>query len=394
MKRVPITLLFLCASAAIFFMAACTGAPPPRKGSKSETAAETATEEDVIRIVIMQYEQIVRISVQGGSVVSDGKTHVLDSNESLTVDRAFLHRDGESYSLPATIESPNPLTIDGTAVYGHLRIQDGYLISLLPIEIYIVGVLNGELPASWPSEVLKAQAVVSRTYAYSRVSQHSNEIFDAGSSELFQKYNFTQSNEAIERAVQETADEILLYQNRPIEVFFHACSGGRTENSRDVFQVDYPYLRSIPDPYCAKNERFYWSYTTNGTAVSSALNGYGLTQQSKGIVRDIRIYEKTGSGRAASFLILHEDGERVIVPGNAMRLAIDATQFKSLLITRIEKRRSRNAVEFTFEGRGYGHGVGMSQWGAKSMADQGFTYRDILRFYYRGTKIGTVWDIR
>ena len=77
-----------------------------------------------------------------------------------------------------------------------------------------------------------------------------------------------------------------------------------------------------------------------------------------------------------------------------MRLAIDAKSLKSLLITRVSRHMSGGKTEFTFEGRGYGHGVGMSQWGAKEMADQGFTYRNILSYYYRGTRVGTTWDIR
>jgi stage II sporulation protein D len=386
--------LFICAVAAALSISACTGAPPAREEKKRIHSAKTEAKDDTIRIAIMQYRQRIHISAQGGSIVAGGETHILDSNESLAVDTAFLYRNGAGYALPATIESPNPLYVDGTAVYGHLHIQDGYLISLLPIEVYVVGVLYGEVPSSWPSEVLKAQAVVSRTYAYGRVSRQANELFDAGSSELFQKYNFTQAQGAVEHAVQDTAEEILLYQNMPIEAFFHACSGGRTESSRDVFQRDYPYLRSIPDPYCAKNERFFWTYTIDAATVQKSLNVYGLTEESERGIRDIRIHDKTGSGRAASFLLIYEDGERVIVQGNAMRLAIDSTSFKSLLITRIEKSRGPDGVEFIFEGRGYGHGVGMSQWGAKDMADRGFAYRDILKFYYRGARIGSIWDLR
>ena len=89
-------------------------------------------------------------------------------------------------------------------VYGHLVIQDGYLINLIPIEIYVTGVLNGEVPSSWPSEVLKAQAVVSRTYAQLRIKQYDDKLFHAGSSELFQKYDYTQTNDAIERAVRDS----------------------------------------------------------------------------------------------------------------------------------------------------------------------------------------------
>ena len=161
-----------------------------------------------------------------------------------------------------------------------------------------------------------------------------------------------------------------------------------------MFQKDLPYLRSIPDPYCAKNERFFWSYTADAATIAKALQVSGLIGTNSVSIRDIRIHERTGSGRVDTFSIQLKNGERVIVHGNAMRLALDAKSFKSLLITNIEKRTNSGTMEFTFDGRGYGHGVGMSQWGAKEMADQGFTYRHILNHYYRGTRIGTIWDIR
>ena len=380
-----------CIAIIALAIAACTGSPPPREG---ERAAVGSPKEEHIRIAIMQYEYSIQISVQKGKITTGQRTVTLDTPQILTVDQTSLHMDGRTYLLPATIESPNPLHVHDTPVYGHLIIQDGYLISLLPIEIYVMGVLNGEVPSSWPSEVLKAQAVVSRTYAYGRIQQHQDKLFHAGSSQLFQKFDYTQTNQAIERAVQDTVDEILLYQNQPIEAFFHACSGGRTENCRDVFHKDYPYLRSIPDPYCAKNKRFFWSYTAHADHIAEALHAYGLTDDHTESIRDIRIHDRTGSGRAASFSIQLENGEKLIVPGNSMRLAIDAKSLKSLLITNVDKKKSSGTVEFTFEGRGYGHGVGMSQWGAKEMADQGFTYKHILSYYYRGTRIGTIWDIR
>ena len=381
----------VCACAVILLITACTGFPPPREG---EGVPDAAPAQEIIRIAIIQYEQALRISVEEGNITAGQETLILGSPQTLTVDPVSLHIDGRTLPLPATIESPKPLRMEDTPIYGHLLIQDGYLISMLPIEIYTMGVLNGEVPSSWPEEVLKAQAVVSRTYAYLRVLQHQDELFHAGSTEMFQKFDYTDANEAIERAVQGTRDEVLLYQNQPIEAFFHACSGGRTENCRDVFQKDLPYLRSISDPYCAKNERFFWSYTADATTIAETLQVSGLIGTDSVSIRDIRIHERTGSGRVDTFSIQLEKGERVIVQGNKMRLALDAKSFKSLLITNIEKRTDSGTMEFTFDGRGYGHGVGMSQWGAKEMADQGFTYRQILNHYYRGTRIGTTWDIR
>jgi stage II sporulation protein D len=381
----------VCGAVAVMAIASCGSAPPPRERARSESGRPI---EEYIRIAIMEYEHTVHISIRGGTLSSGKQTLTMDSPKTLTVYDDSLVVEENKLQLPVTIESPSPLHINDRPVYGHLIIEDGYIINQLPIDVYVTGVLNGEVPSSWPLEVLKAQAVISRTYAQLRIMQYDDKLFHAGSSELFQKYEYTQNSDAIERAVRDTMNEILLYQDQPIEAFFHACSGGRTENSRDVFQKDLPYLRSIPDPYCAKNERFFWTYTVPADHIAESLYEYGLTDDYVKNIRDIRIHDRTGSGRVASFSVQPEGHERLIIPGNSMRLAIDAKSFKSLLITRISRHMSGGKTEFTFEGRGYGHGVGMSQWGAKEMADQGFTYRDILHYYYRGTRVGTVWDIR
>jgi len=381
----------VCGAIAVMAIASCGSAPSPRERYRQESYKPI---EEYIRIAIMEYEHAVHISIQGGAISSGNQTITLNSPKTLTVHGASLAVEGSKLQLPVTIESPGPLHINDRPVYGHLIVEDGYIINVLPIDEYVTGVLNGEVPSSWPLEVLKAQAVVSRTYAQLRILQYDDELFHAGSSELFQKYEYTQNSDAIERAVRDTTNEILLYQNQPIEAFFHACSGGRTENSRDVFQKDLPYLRSIPDPYCAKNERFFWTYTVTADHIANFLYEYGLTADHIMNIRDIRIHDRTGSGRVASFSVQSEGQERLIIPGNSMRIAIDAKSFKSLLITSVSRHMSGDKTEFTFEGRGYGHGVGMSQWGAKEMADQGFTYRDILSYYYRGARVGTIWDIR
>ncbi len=387
--RVKQTYVFVCT--ALMFIVSCTGAPPIREEGRP---AERAPVRETIRIAVMQYEQPVHILVEDGSIDAGTDNLSLGSPQTLTVDGDSLHVAGKRLSLPATIQSSQPLVIDGRVAYGHLRIQDGYLISIVPVEIYTIGVLHGEVPASWPVEALKAQAVVSRTYAYSHILKNRDELFDAGSTHMFQKYDYTVTNDEIERAVQSTRDEILFYQDQPIEVFFHSCSGGRTESCKDVFQRDLPYLRSIPDPYCAKNERFFWSYSADAALIGTALREAGVTGFDSVDIRDIHIAERTGSGRVRIFAVRLSNGDSVVVQGNTMRIALDPTAFKSLLITKIEKRNTGGQIEFTFHGRGYGHGVGMSQWGAKEMAYQGFSYKHILKYYYRGTRIGSIWDIR
>jgi stage II sporulation protein D len=383
------TRYFITAAALLVLLLNGCAAPPT---VRDERAPETRVDE--IRIAIKRYDQKVAIFVAEGFIDTGGSRLSIQSPKTLSVDRVSLQWGHMRVPLPATIRSDRAVVLEGRPYYGHLLIQDGYVINIIPIDVYTVGVLSAEVPASWPIEALKAQAVVSRTYAYNRILRNQNSPFDAGSSEMYQKYEYGEGSTALEEAVMATKDEVLLYRDEPIEAFFHSCSGGRTESSRDVFQDDLPYLRSIPDPYCAKDERFAWSYRVDAEQIGRILRELGMVDDQAVTVRDIRAAGKTGSGRVKDFLISLEQGGQVVVGGNQLRLALDPTLFKSLLITRIEGESSSNGMSFLFQGRGYGHGVGMSQWGAKGMADRGFSYRKILAYYYPGTRIGRIWDIR
>jgi stage II sporulation protein D len=346
-----------------------------------------------IRVVILKYKEPLEISVQDGIIENDTGSYPLPPIFRVTIDEKYLHANGNPFSLPVTLRSSQPIEIDGKNYLGWVLIQDYLFINIVPIEEYVIGVLNAEIPASWPMEALRAQAIVSRTYAYRKIRDNRDELFDVGSTEMYQKYDYFGSDSRIAQAVGSTVHKIILYQNEPIEVFFHSCSGGRTENSSDVFMKDLAYLRSIPDPYCTRDERFYWTFTADNPQVVRALKKMNAPIQEGREVKSIRVHRRTGSGRAKEFLIHFEGESKLVVHGNRFRIAMDPKQFKSLLISRIVTQKRDGEVIFIFQGRGYGHGVGMSQWGAKGMAEQGFDYRRIIEHYYRGTRIGMVWDI-
>jgi stage II sporulation protein D len=214
--------------------------------------------------------------------------------------------------------------------------------------------------------------------------------YDIENTEMHQVFEYREDNNNINRAVAETRGIIILYNREPVEAFFHACSGGITENSGDVFLRDLPYLRSIPDPYCRDIDRFSWTFEESAEQVRQSLKDILDEKFSDLPLQDVKIKKRTGSGRVSEFVLRFERGETAIVKGNKFRLALDPKQLKSLLIKRIQKKNVDGNLVFVFSGKGYGHGVGMSQWGAKVMAENGFRYRDILSYYYRGTRLGNV----
>ncbi len=372
----------------ILMVYGCAGPPSVR-----EKIVKPEVEYKNIRVAILKYQDPLEISAQDGMIENDTGSYPLPQNFRVTVDEKYLHVNDNSFSLPAILRSSQPIEIDGRTYFGWVLIQDYIFINIVPIEEYVIGVLNAEIPASWPIEALRAQAIVSRTYAYRKIMDNKDELFDVGSTEMYQKYDYYGSDSRIVQAVKSTAHKIIIYQNEPIEVFFHSCSGGRTENSSDVFQKDLPYLRSIPDPYCARDERFFWTFTADKQQVIRALNKMNTPIAEEREIKSIRVHRRTGSGRAKEILINFEGGSELVVEGNRFRIAMDPKQLKSLLISKIVTQSREGEVKFIFYGRGYGHGVGMSQWGAKGMAEQGFDYQRILEHYYRGTQIGIVWDI-
>ncbi|MFW6180671.1 MAG: SpoIID/LytB domain-containing protein [Spirochaetota bacterium] len=309
--------------------------------------------------------------------------------------------------LPAHIRCTEPLVIGQARYHGNLLITPAHLVNLVPLDLYVAGVVAAEVSPEWPLEALKAQAVVSRTFAYRRMLDSREQPYDVRDTEMDQRFLLAEHHPAVEQAVRATRDQVVLYQDRPIEAFFHSCSGGRTERSGSVFQADLPYLQSVPDPFCADG-RSDWSATFDLAQVERAVAPYlegggnpdggsgggGAPRGGRSGLREIRMGRRTSSGRTGEFVLLYAGGDLATVAGNRFRLAVGPREMKSLLITRMSHERKDGRVLVTFQGRGYGHGVGMSQWGTYHMALRGYDYRRIIAYYYRGVRIGHTWDIR
>jgi stage II sporulation protein D len=366
---------------------ACAGPGVALKKGKGRVAEEKV----FIRVAVRRETGTLNLSSDRLELLYNGTLEPLPSAVSLVVANGNVTAEGRSYRTPVRIRSNGTISVNGKEFYGDLLIEDGLLINSLPLEEYLKGVLSQEVSESWPMEALKAQAVVSRTYAVRRMVKKKDDPYDVEDTQMHQKFEYTNQNENINRAVEVTRGEILLYRGEPIEAFFHSCSGGITESAGSVFQQDLPYLRSIPDPYCRNIEQFSWTYEADAKSIKSALKGILEEEYTDPALdlRDVRIHRKTGSGRTAEFELYFEGGKPAVIQGNRFRLALDPKGLKSLLIRRIEKRRGEDGFIFIFSGTGYGHGVGMSQWGAKIMAEHGFRYENILAFYYRGTKLDT-----
>jgi len=265
-------------------------------------------------------------------------------------------------------------------------------VNLLPLEEYLYGVVPAEMPAGWPPEALKAQAVASRSYALVQIRKNSSSSpFDLLATQASQVYRgYDQETPATNGAVDETRGVVLTWQGAPAEAYFHSSSGGFTENSEDVWKNRLDYIRARPDPFDLNDQHYNWqvSYTKEELIKQLASKGYKFRD-----IFDLAEKERTSTGKRVKRLLvsgLSETGAPLTVEiGNANEVRT-ALGLKSAFFTLEKELDARQKlVRVTLRGNGSGHGLGMSQYGALGMARKGYSYQDILKYYYSGITIST-----
>ncbi|MEH2464741.1 SpoIID/LytB domain-containing protein [Nostoc sp.] len=239
---------------------------------------------------------------------------------------------------------------------------------------YLYSVLGGEMDASWPQEALKAQAITARTYAlYEREKQRNNPIYDLGNTpDRWQIYKGVISEApATYAAVDSTLGQVLTYKNRIILSVFHACSGGHTENVEDVWGSNEPYLRAVQD-YDQNIKECNWVKTFSPTEISAKFPEVGN-------VLDM-IPETYSPFRSVKVLKIVGNRGTKVLQGEQVRTAL------KLKSTRFSVTKGADG-SFVLQGLGFGHGLGMSQWGAYNLARQGVNHLQILGHYYQGVAL-------
>jgi stage II sporulation protein D len=279
------------------------------------------------------------------------------------------------------------------------------LISRLPVESYLAGVLSQELGARAPEEreALLAQAVVARTFALRNRGRWEADGFDATADTRDQVYLGVDAETAQSwDAVRATAGLVVRYEGRLIDAYYHSTCGGRTAAVEEVFRSAQrqPYLRSVSDAsggghfYCERSPRFRWraqwdaatlrTILTRTLATVMQVGGDGLQR-----ITDVQVTRTSSSGRVAELRIVFAHGD-VRIAGPDVRTVLRPTSDQLLQSTafRVFVTRSDSEVgRLTLEGTGSGHGVGLCQWGAIGRARAGQPYRRILATYFPGTTV-------
>lgn len=265
------------------------------------------------------------------------------------------------------------------------------VINTMDVEEYLFGVVGKEMGNNWPFEALKAQAVCSRTllYYYKEIASKKNQPFDVSDTIYHQVYGGVFSeNENIIKAVEETASQVLTGHNNRngyniVPPFFHACCGGHTNSASDIWGGKFDLVEGVNDPYCVDTPFFAWSRTFTRDDLKSIV---GLE------ISSIRIISFNRSGRVSQIELQGIWGKKIISADNLRMMTVNnSTTFnskKSLPSTMFTITQKGN--NFIFDGKGYGHGVGLCQWGARKMAEQEKDYIEILKHYFPAFVVVTV----
>jgi stage II sporulation protein D len=315
------------------------------------------------------------------SFKSTGTIEVWDAND-LVIKKAyeFLSMDPTLIKAPIKITSnAGYLEYKGGKYRGHIEIKPSngkiLILNIVNIETYLMSVVPSEVPASWPEEALKAQAVCARTYVVREMIAKRKAPYDVDTTTNTQVYRgMAKENQKTNQAVEDTQGLILLYNGSPIQSFFHSNSGGVTEDPLNVWGNKVEYLTSVRSDYDKEGDNYAWEEKMDQAQINSALASLGV-----GEVQDLIVVNRFASSRV----------NEIDVIGSATTKRIKATEFRKLLgatklkSTRFGIRRESDG-KFFVKGLGSGHGVGLSQWGSYAMAKENFDYKEILNHYYKG----------
>jgi len=250
--------------------------------------------------------------------------------------------------------------------------------NVLEIEKYLSSVVGSGMPTKWPVEALKAQAIASRTYA---LKQKGNNLFDIDSTQRNQVYNGLESRTyKTIRAVKSTRSLVLTYKNKLINALFHSSSGGMTENSQDVWKNKYPYLTSVKD-FDKNNPKFRWQKKISSNELINLFPKIGG-------LKNIEILDITSTGRVKNLKLIGTYGsDQISGVDFRKRLGLNSNFIRFKFFEEQLNNNTPQKKGLIVFGQGSGHGVGMSQWGAKYLASRGQKAERILKHFYKGVQI-------
>jgi len=349
-----------------------------------------------IRVAIVQDAASLSLKISGFYEIIDAHTQKVlyrDRNLKTTV---TTYRDGiwigkinsKTNKLFIKADDPGVILVDDRKFRGDIELikKDNLhlmVINHIGLEDYIKGILYHETSHYWPMEALKAQAIVCRTYAVYEMQENNSRDYDVTSDIYSQVYGGrTSERYRTNTAVEETKGQILIYQDKPIPAYYHATCGGYTEDASLIWNIDIAPLKGRSCSFCKDSPHFNWYQVLSQDKIREALINSGYVGFKN--IKDIVILGKDNSGRIIDLKII-TDKKEIKISAKDFRNIIGPNVIKS---TNFKVNLVNNDV--IFEGFGWGHGVGLCQWGSYFMAKLGYNYKQILKYYYPGSDVKTL----
>jgi stage II sporulation protein D len=331
--------------------------------------------------------QTLRASVQ----VTATENGFLLNGVRVQTEQLTLHggKQGLTLTFPRPARNPTGAAVSssdsGTAIsvtgLVHLvRRGKGFLvINRVDLEEYVKGVVPAEVSSTWHPEMLKAQAVAARTYALYQQMLSATREYDVAATVQDQVYRGKQGIDAgVLRAVEDTRGLVVTYQDAPIYAAFSSTAAGLTEDAMNVWSKEYPYLKGVECPFDLASPYYQWKSSFKVDTLEQNLRQQGF---SVGTIATMTPLSLSRGGRVATLRILHSGGE-LILRGEELRKAVGYT-----IIPSTQFAIESIGQDVVLSGYGAGHAVGMCQWGAKELAELGYPFSTILRYYYPGTEL-------
>jgi stage II sporulation protein D len=262
-------------------------------------------------------------------------------------------------------------------------------IKELPIEQYLEGVVAGEMKNDWPDAALEAQAMIARTFVLKFIQDKKGSKYEGAhvstDIEEAQAWNAEAVNDKVKTAINKTRGMVMVYEGEYPNAWFHAHAGGITASAKEGLNYDeeeppYIQVKKSPDSPKAPKEDREWTARFSKAELLDALKKAGKEPDA---IRQIKIGKKGPSGRAVTLLV-----NDVEVSTPELRIALGSTEMKSTLLSDL----GVEGDTIWMKGKGYGHGVGMSQWGAYGMAEEGKSAVDIIKYYFKDIRLVRLWD--
>jgi len=356
------------------------------------SASETATRP--VRVLVLRDVKSLELSVQGNFTLID-EEHPQILEDKIEGFSSSVYATEEGISIRGKVYKTRQLAIepdrDASVAVNKRRFRGHVTISVTPrrtlsvinvvdLEQYIKGVLYHEISHRWPIEAIKAQAVATRSYAIYAMQQNERRDFDVTNDIYSQVYGGRNSERfRTGLAVDATKGQVLVYGGKVLPAFFHATCAGMTENVSEVWNLSMSPLESVVCPYCQTSPHMRWKRNFRLKDIQDKLNDKG---HKMGLIKDIAVVERDKSDRIKKLRVTGRFGEALTIPGKDFRALMGPNDIRSNNYEIVMK-----GYYVDIYGRGWGHGVGLCQWGAFGMAQKNFDYKKILQHYYGGAKL-------